>query len=212
MEEANKNEMLENKEQGENKMETGNGGSSSGENAKKEKEDERNHIDNPNGEKEQKTDEEKEAEYRQKIYNELGLKSDDKASIEMFKKFLKLQEGDNKEVSAEAEKAKNIELENKLAIAEFKAEVLKAGVRATYVDDAVTLILSKKTGDNFKVNEVIKEFKTKYPVWFAEESRDGTGGTLKSGQNKDTKDSKSLGSRLAAMRHKPEGRKSYFSN
>lgn len=160
----------------------------------------------------EKSDEDKEREFKEKIYNELGLKADDKNSIEMFKKFLKLQESDKiAEDTVETEKARAAELENKLAIAEFKAEVLKAGVRATYVDDAVTLMLSKKTSDDFKVNEVIKEFKTKYPVWFIEENREGTGGVLKSGQSKSSKDDKSLGARLAASRHKTGAKKTYFS-
>ena len=71
---------------------------------------------------------------------------------------------------------------------------------------------------------IIGEFKTKYPVWFGEDSKEdekekdkkkkgqrGTGSSVKTSK-KDTDDNKGLGARLAAQRKGGSKKFSYWGN
>lgn len=147
---------------------------------------------------------------RAEIFKELGITQNDK-NIAMFKKFMKMQEEDEKETTQTDPKL--AELEHRAMVAEFKAEVLAAGVKTSYIDDAVTLMLSKKEQPDFKLSNTIGEFKKKYPEWFAADDLDGTGSTMKSRNAAGgDKNEKSLGARLAAQRKPSTTKKSFWGN
>ena len=84
------------------------------------------------------------------------------------------------------------------------------GVKTQYVEDIVTLAMSKMTDEDADAKVIMGEFKKKYPVWFGEGSDEddsestGKKGTGSSVSNKDKNNkggkSKSLGARLAAQR------------
>lgn len=146
------------------------------------------------------------------VYKELGIDPKDTKMIAMFKAFVNSQKSDE-DVAAEnkAENdAKLAEAERKALTAELKAEAMMMGVKTQYVEDIVTLAMSKMTDEDADAKVIIGEFKKKYPVWFGEGSDEddsestGKKGTGSSVSNKDKNNkggkSKSLGARLAAQR------------
>lgn len=146
------------------------------------------------------------------VYKELGIDPKDTKMIAMFKAFVNSQKSDE-DVAAEnkAENdAKLAEAERKALTAELKAEAMMMGVKTQYVEDIVTLAMSKMTDEDADVKVIMGEFKKKYPVWFGEGSDEddsestGKKGTGSSVSNKDKNNkggkSKSLGARLAAQR------------
>ena len=141
------------------------------------------------------------------VYKELGIDPKDTKMIAMFKAFVNSQKSDE-DVAAEnkAENdAKLAEAERKALTAELKAEAMMMGVKTQYVEDIVTLAMSKMTDEDADAKVIMGEFKKKYPVWFGEGSGEddsestGKKGTGSSVSNKD-KNNKSLGARLAAQR------------
>lgn len=142
------------------------------------------------------------------VYKELGIDPKDTKMIAMFKAFVNSQKSDE-DVAAEnkAENdAKLAEAERKALTAELKAEAMMMGVKTQYVEDIVTLAMSKMTDEDADAKVIMGEFKKKYPVWFGEDDSESTGkkGTGSSVSNKDKNNkggkSKSLGARLAAQR------------
>lgn len=146
------------------------------------------------------------------VYKELGIDPKDTKMIAMFKAFVNSQKSDE-DVAAEnkAENdAKLAEAERKALTAELKAEAMMMGVKTQYVEDIVTLAMSKMTDEDADAKVIMGEFKKKYPVWFGEGSDEddsestGKKGTGSSVSNKDKNNkggkSKSLGARLAAQR------------
>ena len=146
------------------------------------------------------------------VYKELGIDPKDTKMIAMFKAFVNSQKSDE-DVAAEnkAENdAKLAEAERKALTAELKAEAMMMGVKTQYVEDIVTLAMSKMTDENADAKVIMGEFKKKYPVWFGEGSDEddsestGKKGTGSSVSNKDKNNKggkgKSLGARLAAQR------------
>lgn len=146
------------------------------------------------------------------VYKELGIDPKDTKMIAMFKAFVNSQKSDE-DVAAEnkAENdAKLAEAERKALTAELKAEAMMMGVKTQYVEDIVTLAMSKMTDEDADAKVIMGEFKRKYPVWFGEGSGEddsestGKKGTGSSVSNKDKNNkggkSKSLGARLAAQR------------
>lgn len=162
------------------------------------------------------------------VYNDLGINPADEETKNAIKEFIKSRKTDDQK-NAEAiaaENAKVAEATRRAEIAEAKAEAMKAGVQPQYVDDVVTLILAKASGDEeIDVATSLGEFKTKYPMWFekSEESsskdggkknvgQKGTGSSVSSGKKDKADDNKNLGARLAAKRKSTGNKKSYWSN
>lgn len=146
------------------------------------------------------------------VYKELGIDPKDTKMIAMFKAFVNSQKSDE-DIAAEnkAENdAKLAEAERKALTAELKAEAMMMGVKTQYVEDIVTLAMSKMTDEDADAKVIMGEFKKKYPVWFGEGSDEddsestGKKGTGSSISNKDKNNkgekNKSLGARLAAQR------------
>ena len=144
----------------------------------------------------------------------------------MFKAFIESQKTDDQKVAEkESENQTKItEAEQRAAVAEAKAEAMMLGVKSQYVDDVVTLALSKMTDDS-DIKTIIGEFKTKYPVWFGESEEDddqkddqgkkqtgqkGTGSSVKSDKEKKGEENKGLGARLAAQRKTGTKKSSYW--
>ena len=122
------------------------------------------------------------------------------------------------------------QLEHRTLVAEAKAEAMQQGAQPSFVDDIVTLALSKME-DGADVQTVVGEVKTKYPVWFqkaddsgnekdnagnSQESqnkpaanRRGTGSSI-ANRNAAANGEQNLGSRLASQRKSHNGSKKSF--
>lgn len=165
---------------------------------------------------------------RSAAYKELGLDPKDTKTISMFKAFVESQKTDEqKAAERESEtQAKMNEAEQRALVAEAKAEAMMLGIKAQYVDDAVTLALAKMTEDS-DLKTIIGEFKTKYPVWFGESSEEdgkdkdnnksktgqkGTGSSIKNSEKDKKVEEKGLGARLAAQRKTGSKKSSYWGN
>lgn len=162
---------------------------------------------------------------RNAVYKELGIDPKDTKMVNMFKAFVESQKTDDqKAAEKETENQSKInEAEQRAIVAEAKAEAMMLGVKSQYVDDIVTLALSKMTEDS-DLKTIIGEFKTKYPVWFGESEKEddkkdkgktgqkGTGSSVKSDSDKEKKgqESKGLGARLAAQRKTNNKKSSYW--
>lgn len=159
---------------------------------------------------------------RNSVYKELGIDPKDSKSIAMVKALIDSQKTDE-EKAAEKEnenQARISEAEERAAIAEAKAEAMMLGVKPQFVEDAITLALSKIDDEN-DIKTVIGEFKTKYPVWFGESNNEGeegkgktghkgTGSSVKSDKRKEGSEAKGLGARLAAQRKSGNKKSSYW--
>ena len=159
---------------------------------------------------------------------ELGIDPKDKKAIAMVKALIDSQKTDEQrqaEKDAEAQ-SKQAEAERRALVAEAKAEAMMIGIKSQYVEDAVTLALSKMTEDA-DLKTILGEFKTKYPVWFEDggdkdDDKDGgkktgqkgTGSSIKNGDKGGKKgdEQKGLGARLAAQRKSGAAKKSYWGN
>ena len=165
---------------------------------------------------------------RSAAYKELGIDPKDSKTVAMFKAFVESQKTDEqKAAEKESENQNKVnEAEQRAQVAEAKAEAMMLGVKPQYVDDVVTLALSKMSEDS-DLKTIIGEFKTKYPIWFGESSEDedeknkgkgktgqkGTGSSIKtSKEDKGGKEEKSLGARLAAQRKTGGKKSSYWGN
>lgn len=165
---------------------------------------------------------------RSSAFQELGVNPDDAKMLAMIKALVdstKTDEQKQQEQQAQAN-AKVAEAEQKAMLAEAKAEAMQFGVQAQYVDDVVTLAVSKMS-DNTDLKTILGELKTKYPVWFTtdddnDEGDKGQSGTQATGQkgtgasvkgsdkNKGTGVTAGLGKRLAAQRKSGAGKKTSF--
>lgn len=104
---------------------------------------------------------------RNAAFSELGIDPNDTATMNMLKAFLSAQktpEQQNAE-QLQAQQIKNAELEHKAKVAEAKAEALMMGADPQYVDDIITIAVSKVT-ETTDIKSVLTEMKTKYSVWF----------------------------------------------
>lgn len=165
---------------------------------------------------------------RNAAYKELGIDPKDTKTVAMFKAFVESQKTDEQKV-AEKEtenQSKVAEAENRALVAEAKAEAMMQGVKTQYVEDIVTLALSKLTDDS-DIKTIIGEFKTKYPVWFGESDSDdddgkankgkgktgqkGTGSSINNAdKSKNGEEKKGLGARLAAQRKTGSKKSTYW--
>lgn len=157
---------------------------------------------------------------RNSVYNELGIKPGDKKTLAMIKSFIESQKTDEQK-AAEAEQNSNKELEEanrKVIIAEAKAEAMMLGIKKQYVEDAVTLVISKIENEETDAKTALGELKSKYPVWFEKDDdknqtgKKGTGSSVKTKGGTGSKqgsEEQSLGARLAAKR-KSSSKSSYW--
>ena len=161
---------------------------------------------------------------RNAVFNELGINPDDSSTIALVKAFMAAQSaanddsGNNDAANDAAVKA----AEQRARVAEMKADAMKAGVKAQYVDDAVDLVLARYSDDNNDFNSILNELKSKYGIWFEETDEDdsnnagkrGTGSTISSKQQGGTKgnESEGLGKRLAGLRKPATKKSSYFGS
>ena len=166
---------------------------------------------------------------RNAVYRELGIDPKDTKTVSMFKSFIESQKTDEqKAAEKESENQSKInEAEQRAMVAEAKSEAMMMGIKTQYVDDVVTLALSKMTEDS-DLKTIIGEFKTKYPVWFGESSeeddkedknkdkgktgKNGTGSSVKGFDKEKKGEEKGLGSRLAAQRKTSNKKTSYWGN
>lgn len=165
---------------------------------------------------------------RSSVFQELGINPDDAKTLAMIKALVdstKTDEQKAQEQQAQAN-AKVAEAEQKAMLAEAKAEAMQFGAQPQYVDDVVTLAVSKMS-DNTDLKTVLGELKTKYPVWFTPgddgdegdnknngsqaTGQKGTGSSVKgSDKNKGTGATSGLGKRLAAQRRSGTDKKKSF--
>lgn len=154
---------------------------------------------------------------RNSMLRELGIDPKDTKQVAMIKAFVDSQKTDEEK---EAEKQQSVfEKEKELAIANAKVEIMKQGVKAQYVDDAVSLVMAQLNDDN-DVATVLASFKVKYPIWFENTNDDeenknigkkGTGSSVKgNSKGNGSKDDKNLGKRLAAQRKGKAKKESYW--
>ena len=165
---------------------------------------------------------------RAAAFKELGIDPKDTKMVSMFKAFVESQKTDDEKAAEKSkeEQAKLDEANNRALIAEAKAEAMLLGVQTEYVEDVVTLAISKIGKDeDSDIKTVIGEFKTKYPDWFKAKEDDNSGdGKGKTGQkgtgssvknNKEKKDKGEevgLGARLAAQRKTSNKKSSYWGS
>lgn len=155
---------------------------------------------------------------RAAAYRALGLDPSDEKAIEDAKKLLgddgddstdagnkniDTVDADGKTDTSELEE-KFITLEQRVMMAEAKAEAMASGVNAQYVDDVVTLAMSKISKDD-DFSNVLNGLKAKYPNFFAASSEEtgkkGTGSSVSGSKPGSDKGAGSgLGARLAAQR------------
>lgn len=161
---------------------------------------------------------------RNAAYAELGIDPNNAQQVAMVKALIDSQKTDEqKQQEQNAENAAKIaEAEHRAQVAEAKAEAMKLGAKPEFVDDIVTLAMSKM-GDNTDIESVIGDLKTKYGVWFEAGEQDdknatgqkGTGSSVNgkgTGSGSGNSGEQSLGARLAAKRQNVGGkdRKSYW--
>lgn len=162
---------------------------------------------------------------RAAAYKELGINPKDTKMINMFKAFVASQKTDDeKEAERQSEEASKLEeANNRVMIAEAKAEAMLLGVQPKYVDDIIALAISKIKDDESDIKTIIGEYKTKYPDWFKESKEDeskkekkgqkGTGSSVKTSKEKgDKEETKGMGARLAAQRKTNNKKSSYWGN
>lgn len=163
---------------------------------------------------------------RMAALKELGIDPKDTKAVNMVKALIESQKTEEEKAAEKksAEEAKIIEANQRAAVAEAKAEAMLLGVKTQYVEDVVALATTKMTEDS-DLKTIIGEFKTKYPMWFGEDSEDdkddkkgktgqkGTGSSVKTNKNdKAGDDKKGLGARLAAQRKSSTKKSSYWGN
>ena len=171
---------------------------------------------------------------RAAAFSELGLDPNDANMMNMFKAFVSaMQSGSEQDNQQSAQQQIKIaEAESRAKKAEAKAEAMQLGVNPQYVDDAVTIIMSK-LDDNNDVKTLVGELKTKYPAWFnAEQQNDdkgkgdkqqnnnqqqnqqtgqnGTGSSVGNASSNNNKGVSGIGTRLAAQRKQSNSQKSSF--
>ena len=156
---------------------------------------------------------------------ELGIDPKDTKAVNMVKALIESQKTDEQKEAekASAEAAKVQEAEERAFTAEAKAEAMIMGVKTQYVDDVVALAKAKMTEDS-DLKTIVGEFKTKYPIWFGEDSEDekddksktgkkGTGSSIKTkSKDADDKKDKGLGARLAVQRKSGSKKSSYWGS
>lgn len=154
---------------------------------------------------------------RSALLKELGYEVKDgdyKKTVSTVKGILdqgKTQQQLDQEARAKAEEDKTA-AENKASHLQAQVDVMRAGVKPDYVDDAITMLLPKVTEDK-PLSKLLEEYKTKYPAWFGEaEGSKGTGGPTNPPRGKGGEIG-GMGKRLAqTTKSKAQAKSSYFKN
>lgn len=180
---------------------------------------------------------------RAAAFNEMGINPNDPNAanmINMFKAFVSSMKTDEQKAQEQttAQQIALAESQSKLQRAELKAEALQLGANPEFVDDIVTIAVSKMD-DKTDAKTVIGELKTKYSVWFTPDAsendddkgkgqkqqnnnqqnnnggtgQNGTGTSVGNGSKKagTDKGTSGLGARLAAQRNQATQKKSFWS-
>ena len=142
---------------------------------------------------------------RSSALKELGIDPKDTATIDEIKKLLESKKPESQKLAEQQIEHQNRiqAAEQRAFLAEVKAEMMQSGVQRDYLDDAMALVMAKKTGDEFDLNAEIGTLKTKYPVWFdagepaKPKGLTGTGNPIKPGSGSGQKQEVNLGQRLA---------------
>lgn len=99
---------------------------------------------------------------------------------------------------------------SKTSSLQARVDVMTAGVKPEFVDDAIAMLLPQVT-EQKHLSKLLEEYKTKYPAWYGESSGSGgTGNSTKNGRNTGGTQS-GLGKRLAES-NKSAAKSSYFKN
>lgn len=99
---------------------------------------------------------------------------------------------------------------SKTSALQARVDVMTAGVKPEFVDDAITMLLPQVT-EQKTLSKLLEEYKTKYPAWYGESSGSvGTGNSTKNGRNTGGTQT-GLGKRLAES-NKSAAKSSYFKN
>ena len=154
---------------------------------------------------------------RQAILKELGFTvEDDKSFKDTMAGIKKTLDADKTQAQKDAE-ARKLAEEN-LAAAEAKANqlnmkvsLLSAGVQTQYLDDVITIAVSKVTESN-PIEKVIEDLKQRYPMFFSGSSAPASGtGSGNNPPKKPNQGTDSLGKKLAQV-NKQVHKSTYFKN
>lgn len=153
------------------------------------------------------------------VFNELGIDLNDEETIKLVKSFVEFQKTNKAESQNQngSNSEPNSELEQRVLIAEAKAEAVVIGIKPQFVEDAIALALPKLNDEN-DLKTVLAEYKVKYPAWFGlvssedDSNKDGTGSMPKVSTKKDEDSNNKIGARLAAKRVKANNQKSFWGN
>lgn len=155
------------------------------------------------------------------LLKELGVE-DAKTAKEGLSKYKELLDKDKTDAqkaqdNANAAEKARVAAESRAILAEAKVEVLSSGCKSIYLEDVMTLAMSK-VSDEKNLQTVIKEMKEdqKYSSFFvgldggSGDKGTGGGSGFKKKQDSDSKDS--LGSRLGAKAANSVPKNPYFTN
>lgn len=153
-------------------------------------------------------------------YAELGIDPSDSKTVAMFKAFVEAQKTSEQKQAEAASKqqALIVDAERRATLAEAKAEALQSGVNPDYVDDCVTVAISK-IKDGVTLSDALKELKDKYPIWFGSSDNSangktgqkGTGASIsKMGSTAGSNGESSLAAKLAAAKKAGTAKSSFW--
>lgn len=154
---------------------------------------------------------------KKSILKELGF-NDEKSAKEAMTKYNEWLASQKTEAEKTQEKltaAANAQTaaEARATLAENKVEIMKAGGKASSVDDIMAMI-SVRVDDKTDFTTALETVKKAYPSFFtADGSGDtGTGGGLNRQNNNKGNTAQGIGARLAQNRAKSTGKNPYFNN
>lgn len=154
---------------------------------------------------------------RQALLKELGFTvEDDKSFKDTMADIKKTLDADKTQAQKDAEARKLAE--DNLAAAEaranqlnMKVSLLSAGVQSQYLDDVITIAVSKVTESN-PIEKVIEDLKQRYPMFFSGSSSSASGtGSGNNPPRKNNQGTDSLGKKLAQV-NKQVHKSTYFKN
>lgn len=123
----------------------------------------------------------------------------------------KTQQQKDQEARTTAEKALTEE-KSRVSRLQARVDIMAAGVKPAFVDDAITMLLPQVTEEK-TLTKLLEDYKAKYPAWFSEYSggSKGTGSPNNPPKPNGGKDTGEFGKRLAQA-NKPQGKSSYFKH
>lgn len=123
----------------------------------------------------------------------------------------KTQQQKDQEAKTAAEQALTEE-RSRVSRLQARVDIMAAGVKPAFVDDAITMLLPQVTEEK-TLSKLLEEYKTKYPAWFGDSSNGskGTGSPNNPPKPNGGKDTGEFGKRLAQA-NKPQSKSSYFKH